>query len=117
VFDMPDGRRPRQADGAVSSRRNRVPARPAQEMAPAWERRSRGFEVPPQHATGPHQADHSRWHWLLAVPVAVPLLTPLYNRIGPRLFGLPFFCWCQLAFVPMSMVVVTVVHRATRKRN
>jgi hypothetical protein len=62
-------------------------------------------------------ADRNRWHWLLAVPVVVPLLTPLYNRIDPTLFGLPFFYWCQLALVLLSTTVIAVVHVATKKRT
>ena len=31
--------------------------------------------------------------------MVMPLLVPLYNRIEPRLFGLPFFYWYQLACV------------------
>ena|SRR2546430_6203571 len=64
----------------------------------------------------------SRWHWLLAVPAIVPLLTPLYNRTEPRLAGIPFFYWCQLAFVGLVVGVVTLVYQATegaaaRRRN
>jgi hypothetical protein len=59
----------------------------------------------------------SRWHWLLLIPVIVPLLTPLYNRIEPRLLGVPFFYWCQLAFVFLACVTVALVHRLTRDRT
>lgn len=59
----------------------------------------------------------SGWHWLLAIPVAAPLLIPWYDRAGPPLFGLPFFYWCQLAFVPLSAVVMAVVCVATRKQD
>jgi hypothetical protein len=62
-------------------------------------------------------ADRSRWHWLLAVPAIVPLLTPLYNRTEPRLAGIPFFCWCQLAFVGLAVGVVTLVYQATARRR
>jgi hypothetical protein len=56
----------------------------------------------------------SRWHWLLVVPVLVPLATPVFNRVEPALFGVPFFYWCQLAFVPFGMGVTATVHRLTR---
>jgi Protein of unknown function (DUF3311) len=55
----------------------------------------------------------SRWHWLLAVPAVVPLLTPLFNRTEPALAGIPFFYWCQLAFVGLVVGVVTLVYQAT----
>jgi hypothetical protein len=59
----------------------------------------------------------SRWHWLLLIPVIVPLLTPLYNRIDPKLLGIPFFYWCQLAFVALASVTVALVHRLTGDRT
>lgn len=60
------------------------------------------------------RADASRWHWLLLLPIVAPLLTPLYNRIEPQLFGLPFFYWCQLAFAGFATVVLTVVQLARK---
>jgi uncharacterized membrane protein len=58
----------------------------------------------------------SRWHWLLTVAVLVPLATPLYNRLEPRLFGIPFFYWGQLAGVVFAMLVTVVVHQLTKRR-
>jgi hypothetical protein len=63
------------------------------------------------------RADASRWHWLLLVAVIVPLATPLFNRIEPKLFGLPFFYWSQLAFAILSTSVIAVVHLATKGRQ
>jgi hypothetical protein len=61
--------------------------------------------------------DRSRWHWLLILAVVMPLLTPLYNRVQPRLFGLPFFYWSQMAFVALAAGVTTAVYQATKKRR
>lgn len=61
--------------------------------------------------------DHSRWHWLLVVAVVIPLLTPLYNRVQPRLFGLPFFYWSQMAFIVLAACVTTAVYQATKRRG
>jgi hypothetical protein len=44
----------------------------------------------------------------------LPLLTPLYNRIDPRLFGLPFFYWCQLGFAALAAIIVSIVQLASR---
>jgi uncharacterized protein DUF3311 len=57
----------------------------------------------------------NHWYWLLLVPIVVPLLVPLYNRTEPRLFGFPFFYWCQLAFVALAIVVTSVVRVLTRR--
>jgi Protein of unknown function (DUF3311) len=68
------------------------------------------------HAAGSADTDsgsRSRWHWLLAVPAVVPLFTPLFNRTEPKLAGIPFFYWCQLAFVGLVVGVVTLVYQAT----
>lgn len=60
--------------------------------------------------------DTSRWHWLLFVPIVLPLLPALYNRTEPRLLGLPFFYWCQLAFAGLAALIVGIVHLATKDR-
>jgi hypothetical protein len=53
----------------------------------------------------------------LVVAVVVPLLTPLYNHIQPRLFGLPFFYWSQMAFVGLAACVTATVYLATKRRR
>lgn len=63
------------------------------------------------------RADSSGWHWLLAVPVVVPLAVPLYNRLEPELFGMPFFYWCQLAFVALAGGVTAAVRLLTKRRR
>ena len=65
----------------------------------------------------PQSGHRSRWPWLLVVAVVVPLLTPLYNHIQPRLFGLPFFYWSQMAFVGLAACVTAVVYLATKRRG
>jgi len=58
-----------------------------------------------------------RWHFLLVVAVVIPLLTPLYNRVQPRLFGLPFFYWSQMAFIGLAACVTAAVYQATHRRG
>ncbi|WP_127506562.1 DUF3311 domain-containing protein [Actinoplanes solisilvae] len=58
--------------------------------------------------------DKSRWHWLLIVPIALPLMPFLYNRIDPTLLGLPFFYWCQLGFAFLASGVIAFVHHKVR---
>src|SRR5262249_12819385 len=56
------------------------------------------------------------WHWLLAVPVVVALATPLYNHLEPRLLGMPFFYWGQIASVLFGMAMTTFVYQLTKRR-
>jgi uncharacterized protein DUF3311 len=62
-------------------------------------------------------ADASPWNWLLAVPIIIPMLTPLYNRETPRLLGFPAFYWMQLAFVLIGVVTTVVVYRMTKREK
>lgn len=57
------------------------------------------------------------WQWLLAIPIVMPLLVPLYNRMEPRLFGLPFFYWYQLACVVVAIVTTAAVYQLTKGRG
>jgi hypothetical protein len=59
--------------------------------------------------------DRSPWNWLLLVPIAVPLMTFLYNGTGPRLFGFPRFYWLQLAFIALGVATTTLVYRMSRR--
>lgn len=61
------------------------------------------------------QSDRSGWNWLLLIPIAVPLVTVLYNYDEPRLFGFPAFYWIQLAFIILGVSTTTLVYRMTKK--
>lgn len=58
---------------------------------------------------------------LLAIPVVVLCIVPLYARKGPELLGFPFFYWFQLAAVIgasiLTFAAYTVVQRARRPRG
>ena len=56
--------------------------------------------VPP----APRRSDHSPWNYLLLIPIVVPLLTFLYNRETPQLFGIPFFYWFQMLLAPLAVL-------------
>jgi len=56
-------------------------------------------------------------YWLLVVPTVAPLLTPLYDRATPMLWGIPFFYWYQLACVVLAIVIVSVVHLRNRREE
>ncbi|MPQ97557.1 DUF3311 domain-containing protein [Modestobacter sp. I12A-02628] len=63
----------------------------------------------------PRRSDRSPWNWLLAVPIVLPLLVPLYNREDPTLFGWPFFYWFQLSLVALGVLTTSLVYRAGRR--
>jgi uncharacterized membrane protein len=69
----------------------------------------------PPEPTAPRRSDRSPWNWLLLVPIVVPLIVPLYNRVDPRLFGWPFFYWLQLMLVALGVLTTVVVYRMTRR--
>jgi hypothetical protein len=48
---------------------------------------------------------------LLLLPLLSLLYPPLYNHVEPRLLGIPFFYWYQLALIPLSAVCALVVYR------
>lgn len=55
----------------------------------------------------------SPWNLLLLLPLLM-LITSWFNHDGPRLFGLPFFYWYQLAFVFVGVACVSIVFVATQ---
>ena len=50
----------------------------------------------------------------LAAPGLVALAAPLYNRVDPEIFGMPFFYWFQLVLVPVSALGIYFYDRAGR---
>jgi hypothetical protein len=73
-------------------------------------------ERPRDQRRSRRRLDASPWHWLLLVPIAIPLMPFLYNREEPMLGGVPFFYWGQLSFALIASAVVTIVHLATKAR-
>lgn len=55
------------------------------------------------------------WYALLVLPFAGTLVPQLYNHARPALFGLPFFYWYQLAWVPATAALLGIVVLLTRK--
>ncbi|MDX8531051.1 DUF3311 domain-containing protein [Mesorhizobium sp. VK25A] len=50
---------------------------------------------------------------LLAIPCIAVLIVPFFNRLEPSLFGVPFFYWWQILWVPLSSIFIAVVYRTT----
>ncbi len=64
-------------------------------------------------ARGPNALIWRWWNLLLVLPLLM-LITPWFNKDRPRLFGLPFFYWYQLAFVFVGVACVAIVYAATK---
>lgn len=58
----------------------------------------------------------SAWYLLFVIEVVIALWPPLYNRVEPTWFGMPFFYWFQLAWVLVGAVLTAVVYFATERR-
>jgi hypothetical protein len=55
------------------------------------------------------------WYLLLALSVLPPLATPWYDRLEPRLWGIPLVFYAQAGCVIFSFVVVFLVHLGTEE--
>ncbi len=70
-----------------------------------------------RESSGPPGPRETRWTWLLLVPLVGTLIPPIYNTQDPELFGVPFFYWYQMVWIPVSVLVTVTVYRATRRRS
>jgi Protein of unknown function (DUF3311) len=70
----------------------------------------------PSPSTAPaSRTDRNPWNWLLLIPIVLPLLTFIYNRETPMLFGFPFFFWFQMLFAPLAVVAGVAVFYLSRR--
>lgn len=61
--------------------------------------------------------DWQPWVPLLLVPIVLPLITSIYNRVDPKLWGIPAFYWVQLAYVFLSAVCTAIVFATSKSRR
>jgi hypothetical protein len=54
---------------------------------------------------------------LLAIGIVMPLLVPMYAHRSPELWGLPFFYWYQLLWVPMESLLVWITYLIVRRED
>jgi Protein of unknown function (DUF3311) len=85
--------------------------------APGEERFTRQ-EAPRERGDGRRGVQvHDRnrgWYWLFAIPFVFTLLPWIYNTDSPELFGMPFFYWYQMAWVPITVVLTILVYIKTK---
>jgi hypothetical protein len=54
---------------------------------------------------------------LLLFECVVILVPSVYGRLAPKLFGIPFFYWFQLAWILVAMVITGLVYVLTTARR
>ena len=64
----------------------------------------------------PAGEQNTGWYWLFLVPCALVLLPWIFNSRSPELFGMPFFYWYQMVWVPLTVIITVFVYRKTKGR-
>ena len=54
---------------------------------------------------------------LFLVVFIISLWVPVFNRVGPTLFGFPFFYWYQMLVVLISSALIWIVYKLEDKGN
>jgi hypothetical protein len=54
---------------------------------------------------------------LLLLPFAALIFVPIYNRVTPAVFGVPFFYWYQLLWIGFSSLAVGIVYLVDQSRR
>jgi uncharacterized membrane protein len=56
--------------------------------------------------------------YLLLLPPYIALLwVGAYNRVEPTLFGIPFFYWYQLVWIPLGALLLYPIYRAEERQK
>ena len=61
----------------------------------------------------PHETNTS-WYWLFVLPFVFLLFPFIYNTSSPELFGMPFFYWYQMLWIPLTAIITIGVYLKTR---
>ncbi len=60
----------------------------------------------------PGRLKRAIWHVILFVPFFTAICVPLYNRIEPSFYGIPFFYWFQVVLIVVAAVVTALAYKA-----
>jgi len=58
------------------------------------------------------RAKRAVWYVILFIPFFVAIWVPLFNRVEPALFGIPFFYWFQFVWIIVAAVVTGLAYLA-----
>jgi Protein of unknown function (DUF3311) len=64
------------------------------------------------NSTSEKRSGWSWWYLLFLIQFVAVLWPPFYNKIEPAWIGLPFFYWYQLAWVPITSLLIWLVYRS-----
>ncbi len=60
----------------------------------------------------PSKLKRTVWYVLLFIPFFVAVAVPLYNRIEPSFYGIPFFYWFQFVLIVIAAAVTGLAYKA-----
>jgi len=63
-------------------------------------------------APGPSKLKRTVWYVILFIPFFVAIWVPLYNRMEPSLYGIPFFYWFQFVLIVIAAIVTGLAYLA-----
>lgn len=55
--------------------------------------------------------------FLLVIPTIVLLIVPMYNRVNPELFGLPFFYWFQGIWLFLAAIMYVIAAKLITQKE
>lgn len=54
---------------------------------------------------------------LLTIAIVIPLFVPAYSLAEPRLAGMPYFYWYQMAWIPVTSSLVGISYWLVSKED
>jgi hypothetical protein len=63
-------------------------------------------------APAPSKLKRTVWYVLLFIPFFVAIWVPLFNRIEPSFYGIPFFYWFQFVLIVIAAIVTGLAYLA-----
>ena len=63
-------------------------------------------------AAAPSKLKRTVWYVILFIPFFTAICVPLFNRIEPSVFGIPFFYWFQFVLIVIAAAVTGLAYKA-----